>query len=325
MTPSRLNGYDRILLAFSGGKDSQACLVKMIEMGVDPSKVEIHHHEIDGNGEEPFMDWPVTPAYCKAFAKEFGLAYYSSWKEGGFRREMMRENSLTAPTSFETPNGEIVTVGGKTGTPSTRLKFPQVSANLNVRWCSAYLKIMIMDSLINNQERFTHGETLVVTGERAQESAARAKYQTFEPHRTDRRDGKKVKRHVDHWRPIHDWKEEQVWEAIERHNVLPHPAYRLGWSRLSCMTCIFGSDQQWASVNAVDPKRFKLMADLEKRFGCTIHRTKNLMDRIQNAKPYADMDPELIKEALSVTYDSPIKTPFWELPKGAFGDSSGPT
>lgn len=326
MNARTLNSYDRILVAFSGGKDSEVCVCDLKDRGVDMRKVEVHHHAIDGaHGEESFMDWPCTPAYCAAFAKEFGLTYYSSWKEGGFKREMMRRECLTAPTSFETPDGFVITVGGKTGKPNTRMRFPQVSANLSVRWCSAYLKIMVMDALINNQARFLHGKTLVITGERAQESTARAKYETFEPHRTDNRDGKKVKRHIDHWRPVHGWGEEKVWETLERHDILPHPAYRLSWGRLSCMACIFGSDRQWASVNHIDPKRFELMAGLEEEFGCTIHRTKTLSERIQNAKPYEDMDPALIKEALSVDYRSPIKTLFWELPKGAYGDSAGPT
>lgn len=326
LTKRELLSYDGILLAFSGGKDSIACYTKLIDMGVPPSKIQVHHHEIDGGpGAKSFMDWPCTPAYCEAFAKEFGLQYYPSWKVDGFYGEMMRDNELTKPTAFYTHEGELVTTGGCHGSKNTRKKFPQVTASLMTRWCSAYLKIMVMDSLINNQERFTRGKWLVVTGERAQESAARAKYEVFEPHRADRRDGKKVKRYIDHWRPVHDWKEEQVWEAMERHHILPHPAYRLGWGRLSCMTCIFGSPNQWASVKKIDPARFELMAKLEQDFGCTIHRTKNLYERVENAKPYEDMDPNLVIAALTPAYDQSIITLNWELPKGAFGESAGPT
>ncbi len=219
----------------------------------------------------------------------------------------------------------MLQAGGVRGSKSTRRKFPQVSANLQQRWCSGCLKIDVMDMLINNQERFKHGKTLVITGERAQESAARAKYKPFEPHRTDRRDGKRVKRHVDHWRPIHDWTEEQVWEIIERNNILVHPAYRLGWGRLSCMTCIFGSPNQWASVKEIDPDRFDRIAAYEKEFECSIHRTKYLAERIQGAKPYEDMDPLLIAQSLDHGYAAPIFVDNWQLPSGAFGESAGPT
>lgn len=320
-----LSVYDRILLAFSGGKDSIACFLHLLEMGVDLRKLEIHHHDIDGMEAVSFMDWPCTPSYCDAFAKEFGMPIYHSWRHGGFLREMLRDNQLTAPVSFEMPGGMVGTAGGLRGKPNTRRKFPQVSANLQQRWCSASLKIDVMDMLINNQPRFQHGKTLVVTGERAQESAARANYATFEPHRADRRDGKRVKRYIDHWRPVHSWTEEQVWEIIERHKILVHPAYRLSWGRLSCMTCIFGSPNQWASVKAIDPERFDRIAALEQEFDCTIHRSKTLAERIQGAKPYVDMDPLLIAQALDEGYEAPIIVNDWKLPAGAYGESAGPT
>ena len=40
-----LAAYDRILLAFSGGKDSLACLLHLLEAGVPASRIELHHHE----------------------------------------------------------------------------------------------------------------------------------------------------------------------------------------------------------------------------------------------------------------------------------------
>jgi 3'-phosphoadenosine 5'-phosphosulfate sulfotransferase (PAPS reductase)/FAD synthetase len=164
----------------------------------------------------------------------------------------------------------------------------------------------------------------VVTGERAEESSARAKYKEFEVDRADCRGGKKD-RHVDHWRPIHKWAECEVWEAMARHKINPHPAYRLGWGRLSCMACIFGSDSQWASMKKIAPERFKLMADYEKDFDCTIHRTKTLMERVESAKPYMDMDGDIIKQALSIRYTDRISVDTWKLPAGAFGENAGPT
>ncbi|MCG7353738.1 adenine nucleotide alpha hydrolase family protein [Roseomonas mucosa] len=93
------------------------------------------------------------------------------------------------------------------GPRSTRLLFPQTSADLSVRWCSAALRIGVMDTLIRAQDRFLGSRTLVVTGERAEESPARALYAPSERHRTDTRDGTRRQRHVDHWRPVHGWSE----------------------------------------------------------------------------------------------------------------------
>ena len=260
-----LNSYDKIIVYFSGGKDSLACLLHLIEQGVDMSRVELWHHDIDGQETGRFMDWPVTRSYCEAVAKAFDIPIYFSWKVGGFEREMLRENSLTAPTKFETPDGEVVQVGGTRGKKNTRRKFPQVSADLKVRWCSAYLKIDVGATALRNQSRFDHSKTLTISGERAEESPARAKYKTFEPDRTDNRDGRKA-RHVDRWRPIHKWSEADVWAIIERFKVQPHPAYELGWGRVSCLHCIFGSKNQWASSRQVDPGGFETIQLYEMDF-----------------------------------------------------------
>lgn len=306
-------------------KDSIACFLNLLELGVDRRKIELWHNHIDGHGEAPFMDWPVTPTYCREFAKAFGVPIYFSWRHGGFKREMLRENQRTAPVSWETVDGEIHTAGGKGGKESTRRKFPQVTANLSQRWCSAALKVDCAALALNNQPRFLGKRTLFITGERAEESAARSKYSTFEPHRCHR-GGPKVKRHVDAWRPVHGWSEQHVWEDIECYKVQPHPAYRIGWTRLSCMACIFGSDSQFASVKAIAPDMFDAISSYELEFECSIHRTKYLHERVLHAKPYINMESMLVLAALQEEYHIPIITDSWSLPCGAFGeDKAGPT
>ena len=99
-----LRSYDHVVLFTSGGKDATACLLHLLEQGVDPARIELHHHEVDGRGS-PFMDWPVTGAYVAAQAVAFGLPLFRSWREGGFEREMLRQDAPTAPLLFETPHG----------------------------------------------------------------------------------------------------------------------------------------------------------------------------------------------------------------------------
>jgi predicted phosphoadenosine phosphosulfate sulfurtransferase len=60
-----LASYDRIIVAFSGGKDSIACLLTLIEAGVPASRIDAYHHDVDGAGPS-FMDWPCTTAFCRA-------------------------------------------------------------------------------------------------------------------------------------------------------------------------------------------------------------------------------------------------------------------
>jgi len=321
-TPDKLATYDTIIVAFSGGKDSLACLLYLLAVGVPREKIELWHHDVDGREGSTLMDWACTRDYCRKIAAAFGVPIYFSWKVGGFEREMLKDGVATAPTAFEAPDGEIHYGGGK-GDPGRRMQFPQVSADLSVRWCSSALKIDVCALAIRNQPRFIGKRTLVVTGERAQESAARARYKTFEPHRADLRDGRKP-RHVDHWRPVHGWSEAQVWAIIKDYAVNPHPAYRAGWGRVSCAACIFGSPDQWASLRALNPRQFSTIAGYEARFGKTIQRKLTVVQNADRGHVYAMTELDR-RAALSETFGEPVIIEDWTLPAGAFGDSCGPT
>lgn len=314
-----LNSYDYIVILFSGGKDSLACLLHLIEAGVDLAKVELWHHEIDGREGSVLMDWPVTPAYCLAVARAFDLPIWFSWREGGFEREMLRDGTATAPIFFETETG-IQTPSRRRPTPGTRRKFPQKSGDLSVRWCSAYLKIDVGRSAITNQERFIGKRTLVISGERAEESPNRANYAVFE------HENHKAGRHVDRFRPVHSWSEAQVWEIIERFRVNPHPAYWLGWGRCSCLFCIFGSANQWASARKVNPEGFNRIAAYEKEFGVTLDRQMDIISLADKGTAY-ELDPAWIEIAMNREYNKPVilERADWRLPPGAFGESCGPT
>jgi len=321
-----LRSYDRIIVAFSGGKDSVASLLTLIEAGVPRERIELYHHQVDGGGR-PFVDWPSTTGYCRAVARALGVPLYLSWKEGGFEREMLRDNAPTAPIHFETPDGSIGCAGGK-GPCGTRLRFPQVSGDLGCRWCSSYPKIDVMAALVRAQDRFLDKRTLILTGERAQESRARARYAVFEPDRTDTRTGVRRRRHVDHWRPVHRLNEAEIWARLRRHGIVPAPAYRLGWSRLSCLACIFGGPDQWASLRHIAPDWFMRIAAYERRFGRTIHRTLSITELADRGKPYvaAVGQPDLACAALRPGWAEPVHVApaAWVLPAGAFGKSAGP-
>lgn len=229
-----IDKYDHVIIYFSGGKDSLACILNLLEMDLDPGRVEVWHHPIDGREGSRLMDWPCTPAYCKAIAGGLGVPHFESWKVGGFEREMLRNNSLTAPTRFEIPGGRVMQIGGERGKPNTRLIFPQTCDDLDRRWCSAYCKIDVSAAALRNQKRFRHSSTLVISGERAEESTRRSRHAELEPDRADLRNGK-VRRLIDRWRPVLHWPEKKIWELIEKYRINPHPAYRLGFGRCSCL------------------------------------------------------------------------------------------
>ena len=76
--------YDKVIVYFSGGKDSLACFLHLLDLGVELEKIELWHHEIDGREGSDLMDWPITKSYCDNFAKTFNVPIYYSWKVGGF-------------------------------------------------------------------------------------------------------------------------------------------------------------------------------------------------------------------------------------------------
>ena len=319
-----LDEYDKIIVMVSGGKDSLAALLDLLDRGVDRARIECWHHGIDGDtsGSAGLMDWPITPAYSEAIAKHLGIRHLTQYREGGFEAEMLRDDSATGEVLYENLEGEMVRIPAKRISKNTRLKFPQVSGDLSVRWCSAYLKIDVARRVISNDPRLKEGKYLLITGERREESSARAKYAEIERH-----PGTNKSRVVTQWRSIVSWTEEEVWATIKRHGINPHPAYYLGWGRVSCLACIFGNRDQWASVRQLAPKVFGRIATFEKQFKTTIRRSESILEAADKGQEYVSDKSEELK-ALAMSREYPVElvaAEAWEMPEGAFKACGAPT
>jgi len=494
--------YDKILVAFSGGKDSVACALalyeRLVDEGVDPrKKMELWHHNVDGSEDQPVIwDWPCTESYCRAFAEHLGVPFLLQYRKGGIHREMWRTDQCSEAVHFQTwEDGQLVWRRQKRDeercSRNTRRRFPQVTANLATRWCTAYVKIMVAESAITNDERFDYATYTMVSGERREESNNRSKYAGNEEHRTNtahrptwnkvyevrfldsegrplkpgkagrkkrvdferhsaivhralgldpeigvwlfaredfakaarsqlvervltahdeyetsrgkkkkriekeakanvafterwelvenwtwgkvksgkdpakvRRGTQRTQRYADQYRPVIDWLEEDVWEIMRRWGIVPHPCYWLGYSRASCMTCIFLRDTDLTNLRQIDPERFELHVKMEKETGYTVDREISLTERANQGQffvpqpgqeTYSVLDhnkrvrlgrtafEELTYEerhvqwprsiydywepvALSRGYTGPIytKPDEWYYPAGAFRHSGGP-
>jgi 3'-phosphoadenosine 5'-phosphosulfate sulfotransferase (PAPS reductase)/FAD synthetase len=319
-----LLSYDFIIIAFSGGKDSLALLLLLLYLGVPRERLELWHHDVDGGEGSTLMDWPCTRGYCQAVADALGVRIYFSWKQGGLEGEMLRENAPTRGYVFETPHGLMI-CGGTSSKLGTRLLFPQTAASPELRWCSAYGKMMVAEAALRNDPRFADAWTLFLTGERGQESPKRAKYDVWQPHKADLRDGK-VPRLIDHWRALLRWPASEVWRIIEHFKINPHPCYWLGWGRCSCAPCIFGNKDQWASLREVNPRQFGAVASLEASFSKTIDRKgRTVLQMADQGTPFDAITPERIRAALTRDYREPVFLDPWVLPPGAYGDACGPS
>lgn len=314
-----LQRYDAIVIAFSGGKDSLAATLHVLDLlNGDRSRLELWHHLVDGEDGD-LWDWPCTRAYCEAVANTLEIPLYCSWREGGLEREMLRDGTPTAAIVTELPNGERATTGGK-GPPGTRHRFPQLSADLSVRYCSSYIKIDVGAAAI--RMRWPEGKVLLVTGERREESASRATYARVERHKSTASG-----RRVDQWRPVLDWSEAQVWQRIRAAGIVPHPAYELAYGRLSCACCIFGGPSEWATFKRLRPQQWHRMVSLEATFDRTLRRGETLEETTARGVPFAAAsDVSLVEKVTSPAFVGPIRVApsEWKQPAGAFRHGAGP-
>lgn len=344
-----MQATNKIIVAFSGGKDSLAVLLMLLEMGVEPHQIELWHHLIDEPGKPSRFDWPCTEGYVRAVGKALGIDVRFSWKEGGFEGELFREDAVTSGVYFEDGNGKVqylppaapasycnncrlYFVGDESKCRKckkardgfgTRLKYPMKTADLSKRWCSAYLKIMVCKRIFANDPRFSDGYFWLLSGERRQESTARAKYNEVEDHKSNNKNRK-----THQWRGVIDWLEQDVWAIIERHRIMPHPCYYLGWGRCSCMCCIFGDKDQWASIRQLSPQMFGWHAANEKRFGLTIVQGESVTQQADRGNPFvADASQRMIELAMAKDYKENVllrPKDEWLLPAGAYKRCGGP-
>ena len=316
----------KVIIAFSGGKDSIAMVLRAIyEYKIPKSQIELWHHEVDGMGEN-FWDWKCTPSYCRAFADAMGVPLLFSYADGGILKEMYKENSFLQPVFFQQEDrGEYTKIDprGWEKDRNTRRKFPQVVTKIETRWCSGTAKIDVMAKAINNSPRLKNANILIMTGERRAESPNRATYDEIEKYRSYTNTRKALT-----WRSVIDMTEQDVWDLFEKHKIQPHPCYELGWGRCSCQICIFNQANTWASCNQLDPKKIERLASIEKELGSTLFTKKekgvvipsNIYEAMVN-KGQSEIDPVALErwgaEALG-EFVSPIIVKEWKLPKGAF-------
>ena len=382
-----LEDYDLIVVLFSGGKDSLACYLHLLELGVPKEKIEFWHHDIDGGHPSRRMDWPCTNSYVKAIAEAENVKLRVSYRVNGFFGELYRIGASEPIEWVDPDTGETKQCKlssnylkckelKKQATEEMeellkqygcRLKFPSKTGDLSRRWCSAYLKIDVAASVISNLDSLheleqiggkrhkfpakadahsgrwcsgnlkasvqdsvmanvnevrTDKRILIVSGERRGESTGRSKYNEMEIHRTNA--VAKAHRVVHQWRCCIDWTEKDVWEIIRRHRVNPHPCYRAGWNRCSCMMCIFSAPKHMAGIRELFPDDYAALRHDEEVLNFTVDNKYNLDDYTGEAEScVSHKDPDVIRSLVTGKFEEDVYVKEWDYPAGAFHGAEG--
>ncbi len=175
-----LEEYDLAAVLLSGGKDSIACYYKLLELGMPKEKIEFWHHDIDGGHPTRRMDWRCTQNYVKSFSEAEEVPLRLSWRVNGFFGELYRIGASEPVEWMEPGTGEIrqcrlsqnyrkcqeikrkatEDMEERLKEFGYRMKFPMKTGDLSRRWCSAYLKIMVADTVMANIDQLGELERL---------------------------------------------------------------------------------------------------------------------------------------------------------------------
>jgi 3'-phosphoadenosine 5'-phosphosulfate sulfotransferase (PAPS reductase)/FAD synthetase len=249
----------------SGGKDSQAMLIKLLER-VPAKQIMVVHASL---GE---VEWEGALELAQKQAADAGLPFVvarANWLDGSPKTFLnMAENRFAdrpEVPSFPSSQQRQCTSDLKRG-PIQR----EILRFMKARRLKLVVNCAGMRAAESNDRRklapFVHLNKQLNKKGKPKNGLARAGREAYE------------------WLPIHTLSTEQVFATIRDAGQEPHPAYAAGNERLSCVFCIMGSRNDLAHGARARPDLFAKYVALEKATGYTMHMSR---------KPLA----ELVREA----------------------------
>lgn len=234
----------------SGGKDSQAMLIRLLEV-IPRDRLIVAHASL---GE---VEWPGALELAQRQAKDAGLPFIVATAVKTFVQ--MVEHRYTVrpgPNSSCWPSSEN-------------------------RQCTSDLKRGPIEREVRRYVKTTGYSTVVsCMGIRAQESRGRAKQLAFRANERGTIRG----RAWFEWLPIHLLTRDEVFQAIAAAGQQPHPAYALGNDRLSCVFCIMGSPGDIANGARHNPELFRKLVQIERRTGYTMHQSRRSLEELAGVR-----------------------------------------
>lgn len=247
-----INDKALFVINHSGGKDSQAMMIKMLEI-IPASQMLVVHASLGD------VEWKGALELAEKQARDAGVEFIVARAEKSFL-DMVEKRFEDRP-----------------GVPS----WPSAK----YRQCTSDLKRNPIERDIRRYMK-ARGLTLVVscTGIRAAESNSRSKLSPFKLSEKNSKAG----RSWYEWCPIFKLSTAEVFATIAAAGQQPHAAYALGNERLSCVFCIMGSKGDLALGAKHNPELFARYVELEERTGYTMHMSqRSLTDLVNDAQQFA--------------------------------------
>jgi 3'-phosphoadenosine 5'-phosphosulfate sulfotransferase (PAPS reductase)/FAD synthetase len=215
------------VLSLSGGKDSTAAALYLREAGIEHVRV--------------FMDtgWEHASLY-----------EHLDYLEAGLGPIVRIRSEIGVPDGYEAEVAELET---RLGRPSPMVRWAVRKAMFPSRvrrWCTQELKVRPFLRWVEEQD----SDVLNIVGIRAEESAARSGLPEREP--------MTGAEHVEVWRPLIRWTEQDVIDIHSRHGMKPCRLYLEGASRVGCWPCIMARKSELRML-ADDDVRVSVIRDLE--------------------------------------------------------------
>lgn len=126
-----------------------------------------------------------------------------------------------------------------------------------------------------------HGQVVSCMGLRADESSARSKRNPWRRHDGNSRAG----RDWWEWLPIFNARKDEVFGMIAAAGQVPHPAYKLGMSRLSCRFCIMASVSDLTISARANPSLYARYCQIERAIGHTLSPSGRSLPAITGVIP----------------------------------------